>query len=444
MVDLLVANPARSVLLGFAALILLGTALLMLPVATEPGQRTSPITALFTATSAACVTGLVTVDTATHWSAFGEGVILALIQIGGLGVMSAASLLVLIVGRRITGATAILSQTESRTVEHEETRIVLRGIAQVTLVVQGTVALLLFLRFWLGYDMPLGRAAYHGVFHSLSAFNNAGFGLRPDSIVPWAEDPFVNLPIMAAVMIGGIGFPVLWGLRRHLFRVGRWSVHMLVTVWVSVFLWVAGTVAVAAFEWTNPKTLGGLSPGGRVLAAAFQSVVARTAGFNSVSVGDLHPETLLTLDGLMFIGGGSAGTAGGLKVGTFALLGFVIWAELRGEPTVHAFHRRLPSATIRQALTVALLSVGAVATGTAGLLIATDADLDVVLFEVISAFATVGMSTGLTPTLGVGGQLILVGLMFFGRLGPITLGVALALRERPRRYEVPEERVLVG
>ncbi len=444
MVDLLVANPARSVLLGFAALILLGTALLMLPVATEPGQRTSPITALFTATSAACVTGLVTVDTATHWSAFGEGVILALIQIGGLGVMSAASLLVLIVGRRITGATAILSQTESRTVEHEETRTVLRGIAQVTLVVQGTVALLLFLRFWLGYDMPLGRAAYHGVFHSLSAFNNAGFGLRPDSIVPWAEDPFVNLPIMAAVMIGGIGFPVLWGLRRHLFRVGRWSVHMLVTVWVSVFLWVAGTVAVAAFEWTNPKTLGGLSPGGRVLAAAFQSVVARTAGFNSVSVGDLHPETLLTLDGLMFIGGGSAGTAGGLKVGTFALLGFVIWAELRGEPTVHAFHRRLPSATIRQALTVALLSVGAVATGTAGLLIATDADLDVVLFEVISAFATVGMSTGLTPTLGVGGQLILVGLMFFGRLGPITLGVALALRERPRRYEVPEERVLVG
>lgn len=444
MVDLLVANPARSVLLGFAALILLGTALLMLPVATEPGQRTSPITALFTATSAACVTGLVTVDTATHWSAFGEGVILALIQIGGFGVMSAASLLVLIVGRRITGATAILSQTESRTVEHEETRTVLRGIAQVTLAVQGTVALLLFLRFWLGYDMPLGRAAYHGVFHSLSAFNNAGFGLRPDSIVPWAEDPFVNLPIMAAVMIGGIGFPVLWGLRRHLFRVGRWSVHMLVTVWVSVFLWVAGTVAVAAFEWTNPKTLGGLSPGGRVLAAAFQSVVARTAGFNSVSVGDLHPETLLTLDGLMFIGGGSAGTAGGLKVGTFALLGFVIWAELRGEPTVHAFHRRLPSATIRQALTVALLSVGAVATGTAGLLIATDADLDDVLFEVISAFATVGMSTGLTPTLGVGGQLILVGLMFFGRLGPITLGVALALRERPRRYEVPEERVLVG
>lgn len=442
--DLLVANPARSVLLGFAALILLGTALLMLPVATEPGQRTSPITALFTATSATCVTGLVTVDTATHWSAFGEGVILALIQIGGFGVMSAASLLVLIVGRRITGATAILSQTESRTVEHEETRTVLRGIAQVTLVVQGTVALLLFLRFWLGYDMPLGRAAYHGVFHSLSAFNNAGFGLRPDSIVPWAEDPFVNLPIMAAVMIGGIGFPVLWGLRRHLFRVGRWSVHMLVTVWVSVFLWVAGTVAVAAFEWTNPKTLGGLSPGGRVLAAAFQSVVARTAGFNSVSVGDLHPETLLTLDGLMFIGGGSAGTAGGLKVGTFALLGFVIWAELRGEPTVHAFHRRLPSATIRQALTVALLSVGAVATGTAGLLIATNADLDDVLFEVISAFATVGMSTGLTPTLGVGGQLILVGLMFFGRLGPITLGVALALRERPRRYEVPEERVLVG
>lgn len=431
-------------LTGFAAFITLGTLLLRLPIAHEEGQSTDLITALFTATSATCVTGLVTVDTATHWSAFGEGVILALIQVGGFGVMSAASLLVLLLGRRLTGATSILSQAESRAVEHEEARFVLRGIARVTLLVQGVVAIALFLRFWLGYDMPVGQAAYHGFFHSLSAFNNAGFGLRADSITPWAQDPLINLPLMAAVMIGGIGFPVLWGLRRHLFRVGRWSVHMLVTIWVSVFLWVAGALAFAVFEWTNPKTLGALSPGGRVMASAFQSVVARTAGFNSVFIGDLHPETLLTLDALMFVGGGSAGTAGGLKVGTFALLGFVIWAELRGEPTVHAFHRRLPSATIRQALTVALLSVGAVATGTAGLLIATDAELDAVLFEAVSAFATVGMSTGLTPELGVGGQLIVIGLMFFGRLGPITLGAALALRNRPRRYEVPEERVLVG
>lgn len=209
-------------------------------------------------------------------------------------------------------------------------------------------------------------------------------------------------------------------------------------------LWVGGTALFPAFEWRNDATLGGLSTSGKLLAAAFQSVVARTAGFNSVSIGDLHQETLLLLDGLMFIGGGSAGTAGGIKITTFAILGFVIWAEIRGEPTVRVLHRRLSPENLRQALTVALLVVGPVVGSTAALLISSPFRLDDVLFEAISAFGTVGMSTGITPELPPFAQVVLIGLMFLGRLGPITLGAALALRNRPRRFEVPQERVLIG
>lgn len=444
LIDRVGDNPARIVMGGFAIVIFIGTFLLTLPIASQTREGTPVITALFTATSATCVTGLVTVDTATHWSTFGELVVLGLIQIGGFGVMSLASMLAMLIGRKVGTQASFLAAAESRTISHRSVGEVLLGIVKVTFLIEAVVMVALTLRFWLGYGDPFGSALYAGFFHSVSAFNNAGFGLQPDSVVPWVADPYINLPLMAAVMLGGIGFPVLWELRDYWRRLGKWSIHLIITLGMSVFLWVSGTIAIAAFEWTNPKTLGALDQGARVLAAAFQSVVARTAGFNSVSIGDLHQETLLTLDGLMFIGGGSAGTAGGIKVTTFALLGFVIWAELRGEPTVRVLHRRLPAETQRQALTIALLSVGGVATATAGLLFTSDHPLDDVLFEAISAFATVGMSTGITPTLSEVDQLILIFLMFLGRLGPITLGAALALRTRPRRYDLPQERMLVG
>ncbi|GAB3107961.1 potassium transporter TrkG [Janibacter alkaliphilus] len=440
----LVANPARTVMLGFAGVIAVGTVLLALPVAAEPGQRTDLITALFTSTSATCVTGLVTVDTATHWSAFGEVVILVLIEIGGLGVMTAASLLLLAVGRRLGAASAALSSAESRAIPREEVREVIVTITRISAAVQVLVAASLAVRLATRYDLSPGEAAYSGVFHSISAYNNAGFGLREDSITPYAADPWVCVPLMVAVMLGGLGFPVLWHLRRRLLRPGQWSVHVMITVWGSVVLWVVGALVLALFEWHNPRTLGALDPGARLLTATFQSVAARTAGFNSVPIGDLHPESLLALDVLMFIGGGSAGTAGGLKITTFAVLGFVIWAELRGEPTVRTFHRRLPASIQRSALSVALLSVAVVVVATGALLVLTNATLDEVLFEAVSAFATVGMSTGLTTELPPAAELVVIALMFLGRLGPITLGAALALRTRPRRFEVPEERVTVG
>lgn len=441
----LVANPARTVMLGFAGVIALGTALLMTPFAAQSREPTDLLTALFTATSATCVTGLVTVDTGTHWSTFGEVVILGLIQIGGLGVMSVATLLVMLIGRRLSAPAGVLTGAEARSITHRTPGQVLIGVVRFTVAVEAVTALALAARLRVAYHEDWGTAVYSGVFHAISAFNNAGFGLLPDSAVQWAQDPWMCLPLMISVMVGGLGFPVWWELFRHWrhpYR--RWTIHATITIWGSVVLWVLGTVLFAAFEWDNEATLGPMGTGGKILSAAFQSVVARTAGFNSVDIGAVHQESLLLLDGLMFVGGGSAGTAGGIKVATFAVLGFVIWAELRGEPTVRVLNRRLSPANMRQALTVALLGTGMVAAATGALLVLTPFRLDVVLFEVISAFGTVGMSTGITADIPPSGQVILIFLMFFGRLGPITLGAALALRNRPRRFEVPQERILVG
>ncbi|WP_240312609.1 TrkH family potassium uptake protein [Janibacter anophelis] len=400
---------------------------------------------MFTATSATCVTGLVTVDTGTHWSTFGELVILGLIQVGGLGVMSVATLLVMLIGRRLGASAGVLTQAEARSFTARTPGQVLVGVLRFTLAVEVATALVLTARLRITYHEDWGGALYSGIFHAISAFNNAGFGLLPDSAVQGAEDPWMCVPLMLSVMVGGLGFPVWWELFRHWrepYR--RWTIHATITIWGSIALWIGGTVLLAAFEWDNEQTLGPMGTGGKWLAAAFQSVVARTAGFNSVDIGALHQESLLLLDGLMFIGGGSAGTAGGIKVATFAILGFVIWAELRGEPTVRVLTRRLSAANLRQALTVALLGTGLVVAATGALCVLTPFRLDAVLFEAVSAFATVGMSTGITADVPPTGQLILIALMFLGRLGPITLGAALALRNRPRRFEVPEERILVG
>jgi trk system potassium uptake protein TrkH len=303
----------------------------------------------------------------------------------------------------------------------------------------------LVLRFAVFYDQPLGRAFYLGLFHAVSAFNNAGFALFTDNLMSFATDPWICFPLGLATILGGIGFPVLFELGRHLRgRVVRWSLHLRVTVGTYAILFVVGVVAFLLGEWTNPGTLGPVDVGGKLVIGVFSGIQPRTAGFNSVDIAQLDPATLLITDVLMFIGGGSAGTAGGIKVTTFALLAFVMWAEVRGEPTVHVLGRRLPPAIQRQALTVALAAVGLVMVSTVTLLEISDSTLDAVLFETVSAFATVGLSTGITDDLPTAGQLLLAALMFLGRLGPITLASALALREHERRYELPEERTIVG
>jgi trk system potassium uptake protein len=379
----LTRHPARLVVLGFGSAILTGWLLLLLPIATASGQRAPFVDALFTAVSAVCVTGLVTVDTATYWSGFGQVAILGLIQVGGLGIMTLASLLGLLVARRLALRLQRGTQAETKSMGLGDVRGVIVGVIRVSLLVEAVVAALLTWRFAAGYGQSWGTAVYNGVFHAVSAFNNAGFGLYPDSLVRFVDDPLVCLPIAGAVIVGGLGFPVLFELRRRLRTPHRWSLHTKITVGMTVVLLGAGWIVITAAEWSNPGTMGPLGAPGKLLAGFFQAVMPRTAGFNSLDVAAFREQTLLVNDVLMFIGGGSAGTAGGIKVTTFALLGFVILAEIRGEPSVHALGRRLPAGVQRQALTVALVSVGMVTVATLALLWLTPFRLDVVLFEVI-------------------------------------------------------------
>ena len=290
----------------------------------------------------------------------------------------------------------------------------------------------------------MGLALWNGVFHAVSAFNNAGFSTYSDSLVQFALDPVILLPLTVAIIVSGLGFPVINELRAAWRRPDQWSIHARLTVYGTVGLLIAGFLAVLIAEWNNAATIGEFTTGGKLLNAFTHSVMSRTAGFNAVDVGQMRPETLLFTDGLMLIGGGSAGTAGGIKVTTFLLLGVVVWAEIRGRSDVTVFKRRICPDAQRQALAVVLMSVGLVGVATLVILSMTTFPLDRVLFEVISAFATVGLSTGITADLPPAAQSILITLMFVGRVGTITVAAALALRARHVPYRYPLERPIVG
>ena len=437
-------HPARLVPLAFLLAIALGTGVLMLPAA-RAGEGSAPfLTALFTATSAVSVTGLAIVDTPTYWSGLGQGVILALFQVGGLGIMSGATLLGLLVSRRLRLSTRLVAQAETRCVELGDVAAVLRLVLLATLGVELVTSAVLVLRFRLGYGEPWAEAAWHGLFMGIAAFTNSGFSPYSDSLVSFAADPVVLCPIMAAVILGGIGFPALHDMRRNPRRAAKWSLHTKMTLFGTGLIFAGGTAVVLAYEWGNPATLGPAGPAGKLLGAAFHSAMTRSGGFNALDIGQMRPETLAVSYVLMMIGGGSAGTAGGIKVTTFLVLGFVVWAEIRGEPDVTAFGRRISREVQRQALTIALLAVGFVGMATVVLLSVTDLDLDDALFEAVSAFATVGLSTGVTADLGPAGHAVLVVLMFFGRVGTITVATGLALRSRQSPDRYPEERPIVG
>lgn len=440
----LLRHPAQVVVTAFAVAILIGTALLMLPIARTGAGGAPFITALFTATSAVCVTGLTTVDTPTYWTDFGQVVILALIQVGGLGIMVMASLLILLVSRRMGLRSRLTVAAETKSLGIGDVRTVLVGVLKFTVLFEAACAVALSARFFLGYDESLGRAIYLGVFHAVSAFNNAGFALYSDNLIGFVTDPWICVPIMVVVIVGGLGFPVVLELRRHLHRPRQWSLHTKLTVSMSAVLLLAGCLFITANEWSNPHTLGALSTPGKLLSGIFHGVIPRTAGFNSLDVGQMEEGTWLGTIVLMFIGGGSAGTAGGIKVTTFVVLFFAIYAEVRGEASVNAFDRRIDPRVLRQALTVALLSVAAVVAATLLLVKITAFGMADLLFETTSAFATVGLSTGITADLSWPAQVVLVLLMFGGRLGPITLVSALALRDRQLLYQLPEGRPIIG
>ena len=438
-------RPGTAIIAAFAGAIAVFTVLFLLPASAEPGVETTFVQALFTATSSICITGLSVVDTPNHWSTFGEVLLIIGVQLGGLGFLTFASLLGLVAARRFGLRTRILAAAETRTVALGDVRRLVRGVALTSLTVETVLFVILTLRLWTGYGMSVGRAAYEALFHAVMAFNNAGFALYSDNLIRYATDPLICLPIGIAVILGALGFPVLLELRRELRMPRLWSLHTKITVSAYALLLVAGSVAILAFEWHNPRTLGPLGVPAKLLVGFFMGgPQARSAGFNSVEVGAMNETSWLVTDCLMFIGGGSAGTGGGIRVTTFMLLFFAIVAEIRAEPAVSAFGREISGAVIRQALSVALLGVALVVAGTLTVLTLTDLRLDQVLFEVVSAFATNGLSTGITPVLPAAAQYVLVVLMFAGRLGPITLASALAARERHKLFRLPEERPIVG
>ncbi|WP_100260434.1 TrkH family potassium uptake protein [Qipengyuania seohaensis] len=437
-------DPIRLIPVLFLAAIVAGTLLLWLPIATADGTQTDLLTALFTSTSAVAVTGLIVVDTATYWSAFGQFVILALFQIGGFGIMTAATLFGLMAGRGFGLRDRMATEVERNRLDVGDARSVLKLVLIITLTVEAIVAAILTLRLMTVYDHAFGEALWHGTFHAVSAFNNAGFSSYSDSVMGFQKDGVILVPIMLAVVLTALGFPVMEDLRYHGLRWKSWTLHTKITVAGTVLLLGAGFLAHLAMEWDNPDTLGPMGLGSKLLNAAFHSVMPRTAGFNSLDVGAFRDETLMTNYFLMFIGGGSAGTAGGIKITTFAVLLAVVLSEVMRRRDAGVFGRRFSHAIERQALTVIVLAGTLIFGATTYLSIITPLAFEDLLFEAVSAFSTVGLSTGVTGELPPAGQIVIICLMFIGRVGTITVATALALGGEPRPYRYPEENPIVG
>ncbi|WP_416375701.1 TrkH family potassium uptake protein [Neomicrococcus lactis] len=437
-------TPAQIIAIGFLTTIVVGTLLLMTPAARVGDGAASFLDALFTATSATCVTGLITVDTPTYWTPFGHAVIIALIQIGGFGVMSFGALIGLVITRKLGLRSRLITAQETKAQGLGETKRVIVNVLLISAVTEAAIAVVLALRFALGYGYAPDKAIWFGVFHSISAFNNAGFALYTDSIIGFVGDPWIVIPLSIGVILGGLGFPVIMELRRRYRKPKSFSIHTKLVLIGTVILLVGGTVFISVLEWNNAKTLGPLSDGEKILAGFFQSTVTRTAGFNSIDVGQMHPVSWLGMDILMFIGAGPAGTAGGLKITTFAILFFIMLTEIRGGTAVNIFGKRISRSLHREALTIVLLSLGLVVGSTMAIMLMSDLGQDRILFEVVSAYATVGMSTGITAALPPAAQYILIVLMFAGRVGPVTVASALALKTRHPLYEYPKERPLIG
>jgi trk system potassium uptake protein len=443
--DIARTSPARLALTVFAAVVLLFIVLLSLPAATASGERAPLVDAVFTATSAVCVTGLVTVDTATYWSGFGQVVILVAMKVGGLGILTLASLLGLAVSRRLGLRQRLIAASETKAQRLGEVGSLLRTIILVSTSVELVIMALLFPRM-LALGESVGEAAWHAVFYAVSSFNNAGF-LSHEGGLPGAapvSDWWLCLPIAAGVFVGSLGFPVLLVLKRRWRYPSTWDLHTRLTLKTTFAVLAVSAVLIGLFEWTNRQTLGPLSWGDKLLATLFAAVMPRSGGFSTLDVSQMRETTWLVTDGMMFVGGGSASTAGGIKVTTLAVLVLAALAEARGDRDVESNRRRIPQATLRLAVTVVMAAALLVGVATLALLAITGYALDVVLFEAISAFATVGLSTGITATLPDEGKYVLSALMFLGRTGTITLAAALALRETSKKFRLPEERPIVG
>jgi len=436
-------TPSRVLVLGFGLVVLFGSLLLTLPEATQNGLGLPFLNAVFTATSAVCVTGLVVVDTATTFTHFGQWVILLLIQVGGLGFMTFATLFAMIVRKKITIKERLLLKEALNQVSVEGIVRLTKSVLQISFAIEAVGALILTLRWHT--DFGWSKALYYGVFHSISAFNNAGFDLFGNfsSLTAFVGDPIINVTMMCLIICGGLGFVVLADL---LTPGKKFKLHTKIVLKVSGTLILLGAVFILIMEFTNPETLGPLPLGTKILAAFFQSVSPRTAGFNTINIAGMYDTTLLTMIVLMFIGASSGSTGGGIKTTTFMAMVLSVLSTYRSEPHVSLDGRTIPKDVIQKAWVIAT-SAAILLFFILSILSHTEkVDLMTVLFEVTSAFGTVGLSLGLTPHLTYVGKIAIIFTMFAGRVGPLTLAFVLSRKSNKQAGQIkyPDERIMIG
>jgi trk system potassium uptake protein len=451
-------SATKLIALAFTVLILIGTALLMMPMSSATGSATNFFDAIFNATSAITVTGLASVDTGTYWSTTGHTILALLVQIGGFGIIGFATLVGYLLEGRISLKSRISVFAESSATKQPDAKTLLKNIGKMMIFFQLILFLILAFRFYTEYGYSFGKALSHGGFHSLMTFNQAGFALYSDSLIGFANDPWIIFSIFIFATLASFGFPVLAEIRDRLkLKVmaflgivadytmpKQWSLNSRIVLWASMLLLILGGVAIAIAEWDNPATLGAMDPIQKLVTSFFTSSMTRSTGLNSIDTGAMDPGTWIGMNMLMFIGGASASTAGGIKIGTAVVLFYIVLTEIRGDAAVNIGNRRLPRSMQRQALSIltiySLVVIGALLL----LRFTTPFSTDQILFEVISAAGTVGLSTGITADLPDHAKFLLSLLMLFGRLGPIVVATSLALRKTKRHFEYPRESPLIG
>ncbi|MDQ0887070.1 trk system potassium uptake protein TrkH [Paenibacillus sp. V4I9] len=440
-------SPPQVMAIGFLVIILIGAVLLWLPISYFGAGRLTFIDALFMATSATCVTGLSVINTGAHLSAFGEIVIILLVQIGGLGFMTMSTLIALVLRRRISFQERLILK---EAMNHESTEGIVRLFRKVliyALYIELAGALLFALRW--SFEMPIGQALYFGIFHSISIFNNAGFDLfgglpnRMGSLMHYVEDPYLNIVSMVLIILGGIGFIVISDLLTYP-KNKKLTLHSEVVLSASAALILLGTLVIFVFEYSNSLTLQPLSAIGKTLSAMLQSVSSRSAGVNTVDIASMRQATQFFIIIMMFIGAAPGSSGGGIKVTTFVILVGAVYAMVRGRDEIVLFHRRISKDRIYKAITFALLSFILIVLSTMILSITENFHFLGILFEVTSAYATAGMSVGLTSQLSGFGKVFIIILMFVGRLGPVSLAYSLSPLPKKEPYRYPEGKITIG
>lgn len=442
--DRLSDNPPVIVLYSFFLTIFIGALLLLLPAATVDGKETSLIGALFTSTSATCVTGLIVYDTGTHFSLFGQLIILLLIQVGGLGIMTISSAFAIMLGQRLS----LKSENMIQNVMGESNKLdmisLVKNVVLVTFILELIGAIILYFNFSADL-LSTNRAIYHAVFHSISAFCNAGFSLYSDSFITYRSCIGINLVITSLIVLGGIGFPVMVDLRKTVFnksRFSRLSLHTKIVLSSTVFLLLIGTAGFFIAEYNNE--MQGMNLLDRLLGSYFQSVTTRTAGFNTIDFANISKGSVFISIILMFIGASPGSTGGGVKTTTIVIILVSVLSMFRGNRDVNVFKRKVSNDIIKRVMALIAVSASVLAILIFLLLLLEPFEFDKIVFEAFSAFGTVGLSMGITPLLSNTGQFIVILLMYLGRVGPLTLIFALSANVEKTNFTYTEEKIIIG